>query len=317
MLQEAHTYFSGDTSSRLDRSYISYNECDHALFSPVAYVPLVPFLNLKTRFNAKSHRHLEDDIGAPDHLPIGVRFESTDPKKIRGFHIPKWMGTSPDFAQQVRTKWLSHDLAEFGLDPSGAPLLGAEALRSKQAFKARKLFHRCIVETTKSYLSENSGKAYQDELAKISLSLRLLRMCDDPSTDRRKIDAFLRRHPNVAEELSVTVTTKELFDFLRSKVDSMVGGFAHGDLTDNSTVRSAVPGDNNPIKQAKRILPSQRKRLVAIQGPNGEVVTEPQEMAWIIGDQWGPVWTMRSTGPPDVSVSDIFRGYRSACRQFK
>lgn len=95
VFQPHHTRFSnstrGESSSRLDRFYVSHSAIDCELMTPLAILP--------------PHPHLpESNTRISDHFPVKLLFLELNPG-INRFRIPDWIAKHPDFLAKVRTQY--------------------------------------------------------------------------------------------------------------------------------------------------------------------------------------------------------------------
>ena len=125
--QEAHTYKSGDTSSRLDRFYTNMDEADRLLITPNAYMRKTASM----KYSDSIHR--KGDSFFSDHHPVSFQLFSTEKTKNRDFNCPKWLAGEEGFINEFNKYW--HKRKRRGISP----------------FEELDIWKSCVRSATKSY----------------------------------------------------------------------------------------------------------------------------------------------------------------------
>ena len=321
--QPVHTYHHSDGSARLDRIYTNLPEADHTRFQPVAYIPVVPFLTFRTRHN---HTDSQDEIGAPDHLPVGLYYDDAS-RSGRSNSIPRWIANSKTFATTVAEQWQARDLSKFGMSADGQPSRDHHATRVKTAFVARKEFVKLIHQVAKAYARDNSRSVYNDELSMLSGLVRAKRLLDDIQPDLSKVNRLAQRHPHLSYLLSAPTAAARLrvdaeIEEITSTADDN-GDFLsghkrprHPEWHHNDYRVAPRPVRSNPVQKLKLSLPSSRRGLTSISASETSTPTsDPREMGRIIKAEWGPTWSKRLDQPADPYAHPLIRDYRKTVPQ--
>jgi hypothetical protein len=301
IVQPLHTYYhicedpTKTVTRRLDRIYVSHSEIDLALNpAQTAYVHLpnsiVP--DLRGRSYLLSPAQRTPALPVSDHIAVGLSFARGKLVFRSGKRIQRWLAKEPLF------RTLFGELLSVCIVAEDSPFAKHRAF-IKAAFEAKRLY---FVHRTDSKTEELS------RLAKFGVCLQALRLLSKGSPDSEAINALLAAHPFV-RPLIVHAEEGTIVSELRSYANELIAeeaftsGATHADFFKHPLTPQA-----RTLQDIKTVLPSDRVKLAGLRRNLDEEITqEPQAMAEIAAEYWGPVWRKRDKDPH--STKNYLKGY--------
>ena len=302
--QPTHTWFSVGAdlmtgcSRRLDRIYVGMDAAEAAVALPSAYIAACPFSLLgafrsaelaEMQAAASKDGNGRRALAGSDHLPVAMRFLPRQTARKRSNAVPAWVASDPLFQTEFD--------AVYTLEPNSSVADDINAFKSA-ARQAKKAVLARIAD----------GKAVTlqryDQFQTAVALLGALTVGRRGGRDLARAEHLLDRYPHLRELVSVDDTSA-------LRLREFINGLVAEDMEHNMLLAAAAPpevdpdtdmhraptppqqrGRMNAVQRLKLLLPSSRPRLPGLRRViDGPLITDPQAMAALAKESWGPVWT--------------------------
>ena len=258
--QPTHTFFRANSSSRLDRIYVSHSPAEKCLMAPTVSIP--------------THPHMPGtgkDKGPSDHFPVQLTFYPTASSRHTRFKIPKFIANDSKFLQRVRD---SLALEPHQPHPVKAWIQFKGVIRKAAIFVMRELRLKAF---SKAALLTKSVGLFRS-LRSVTLSFKsALRDLRDESTLR---DAVLA--DSKTANLHLTHVQGLISSAFRSHPPSLPS-----------------PKSESFLKTAKSSLPGERRVLTHL-FEDCKKIDDSVSMARLLHRNWSPVWNKNHPPPQTV-----------------